>query len=113
MFHDKSYLFYFALAGIVSQDDVPHMCSLPDIERPMCLLKNISVPLENDEKQNFYKMLEILQAHGNLQAQQLAEDIQASVRREDPVVRSKTTRTITSSIKGITSYVKNGQHTCS
>ena len=79
------------------------MYSLSDIERAMCLLKNISAPLENGEKQNFYKMLEILQAHGNPQAQQLAEDIQASVRREDTVVKGKTTGTITSSIEGIAS----------
>ena len=56
----------------------------------MCLLENISAPLENGEKQNFYKMLKILQAHGNPQAQQLAEGIKASVRREDTVVKGNT-----------------------
>ena len=100
MFHDKSYLFHFISAGIVPQDDVLDLYSLSDIERAMCLLNSISAPLKNGENQNFYKMLEILQAHGNPQAQQLAEDIQESVRRQDTVVKSKTTGTITSSIEG-------------
>ena len=90
VFHDKNYLFHFVLAGIVAQDDVVHMCSLSDIDRAMCLLSNVSAPLESGEKQNFYKMLEIVQTHGNVQ---LVEDIKASVREKDPLVKSKTTGT--------------------
>ena len=101
VFHDKNYLFHFVLAGIVSQDYVLHMYSLTDIDRVMCLLENVSAPLESGEKQNFYKMLEIMQTHGNLHAQQLVEDIKACIRREDPVVKNKTTEAIASSIEGI------------
>ena len=90
VFHDKNYLFHFVLAGIVAQDDVVHMCSLSDIDRAMCLLSNVSAPLECGEKQNFYKMLEIMQTNGNVHTQQLVEDIKASVREKDPLVKSKT-----------------------
>ena len=93
VFHDKNYLFHFIPAGIVPQDDVLHMYSLSDIDRAMCLLNNVSAPLECGEKQNFYKMLEIMQTHGNVHTQELVEDIKASVREKDPLVKSKTTGT--------------------
>ena len=89
-FHDINYLFHFIPAGIVPREDVLHMNSLSDIDRAMCLLNNVSAPFECGEKQNFYKMLEIMQTHGNVHTQQLVEDIKASVRGQDPVVKSKT-----------------------
>ena len=55
------------------------MSKLPDNDRAMRLLKNISAPLECGEKQSFYKMLEIMQTHGKHHAQQLAENIIAVV----------------------------------
>lgn len=64
------------------------MSNLPDDERAVHLLKNISAPLECGEKQNFYKMLEIMQTHGSSFAQQLAENIIAFIRgtnRDDAV----------------------------
>ena len=100
VFHDKNYLFHFIPAGIVPQDDVLHMYSLSDVDRAMCLLNNVSVPLECGEKQNFYKMLEIMQTNGNVHTQQLVEDIRASVRGEDPVVKSKTIGSATTVNKG-------------
>ena len=95
VFHDKSYLFHFVFAGIIRPDDANQMDSLSDIDRAICLLSNISAPLECGEKQNFYKMLEILQAHDNIHAQQLAEDINTCVRGQDPIVKSKSTGTAT------------------
>lgn len=94
-FHDQSYLFHFVSAGIIPSDNANQMYSLPDVDRAMCLLNSISAPLECSEKQNFYRMLEILQAHGNIQAKQLAEDINTCVRGQDPIIKSKTTGTAT------------------
>ena len=88
VFHDKNYLAHFVTAGIISPNDVHDMSKLPDNDRAMSLLKNISGPLEYGEKQGFYKMLEIMQAHGNLFAQQLAGNINMLVRGVDPAVIS-------------------------
>ena len=94
-FHDKNYLFDFVSAGIIPSDNANQMYSLPDVDRAMCLLNSISAPLECGEKQNFYKMLEMLQAHDNIHAQQLAKDINTCVRGQDPIVKSKSTGTAT------------------
>ena len=93
MFHDKSYLPYFVPAGILLLNDVHHFSSLPDNDRAMCLLKNISAPLECGETQSFYKMLEIMYVHGNLHAQQLAESINKFVEVK-PVVGSESTENV-------------------
>ena len=100
VFHDKSYLVHFVPAGIILPNDVDEMSILSNSDRAVRLLKNISAPLECGEKQGFYKMLDILQAHGNLHAKQLAESIKAFVRGVDPVVRSDNTRAIAISIEG-------------
>ena len=55
------------------------MYSLPDYERAMCLLKNISAPLECGEKLSFDKMLEIMEIHGKPYAQQLVENMKEFV----------------------------------
>ena len=88
VFHDKNYLVHFVPAGIISPNDVHNMSNLSDNDRAMCLLKNISASLECGEKQSFYVMLEIMQAHGNLLAQQLADCIKVFVRGVDPAVIS-------------------------
>ena len=80
MFHDKNYLAHFVSAGIISPNDVDDMFKLPSNDRAVSLLKNISAALQCGEKQSFYKMLEIMQAHGNLPAQQLADHIKVFVR---------------------------------
>ena len=59
---------------------------MADDDRATSLLKHISAPLECGEKQSFYKMLEIMQVHGNLHAQQLGENIKAFVRGDLAVV---------------------------
>ena len=102
VFHDKSYLVHFVPAGMISPNDVDEMYSLSNSDRAVRLLKNISAPLEcgENEKQSFYKMLDILQAYGNLHAKQLAESIKAFVRGVDPIVRSENTGTFATSIEG-------------
>ena len=91
VFHDKNYLAHFVSAGIISPNDVDDLSKLSNNERAMVLLRNISASLEFGEKQSFYKMLEIMQAHGNLFAQQLADHIKVFVRGEDPAVVSMST----------------------
>ena len=71
VFQDRSYLAHFVPTKIISPSDAHYMYSLPDYERAMCLLKNISAPLEYGEKQSFDKMLEIMRIHGKPYAQQL------------------------------------------
>ena len=93
VFSDKKYLAHFVSAGLISPNDVPHMSDLPDSDRTVHLLKNISAPLGCDEKQGFYKMLEIMEIHGNDHAQQLAQNIKAFVRGVDPVVTSESAKT--------------------
>ena len=84
VFHDKNYIVHFVTAGIISPNDVDGLSKLSNNDRAMSLLKNISAPLECGEKQSFYKMLEIMQTHGNHHAQQLTENIKAVVRGVDP-----------------------------
>ena len=91
VFHNKDYLAHFVPASIISPNDVNHLFNLMDNDRAVCFLKNISAPLECGEKQSFYIMLEIMQVHGNLHAQQLAENIKEFVRREDLTVVSRNT----------------------
>ena len=101
VFHDKGYLVHFVPAGIISPNDVDEMSSLSNSDRAVRLLKNISDPLECGEKQSFYKMLDILQTHGNRHAKQLAENIKAFVRGVDPVVTSENTGNVVASIEGM------------
>ena len=96
VFHDKNYLSHFVPAGIISLNDVHHMSNLPDSDRAMCLLKKISGSLEYSEKRNFYTMLDIMQGHGNLCAQQLAENMKAFIEGVEPVVIENTEVVVTS-----------------
>ena len=96
VFHDKNYLSHFVPAGIISLNDVHHMSNLPDSDRAMCLLKKISGSLEYSEKRNFYTMLDIMQEHGNLCAQQLAENMKAFIEGVEPVVIENTEVVVTS-----------------
>ena len=100
VFHDKAYLSHFVSAGVISINDVHDMSSLPDNDRAMSLLKNISAPLEFGKKQNFHRMLEIMQEHGNLHAQQLAENMKAFVRGVEPVVIVENTGAVVTSAEG-------------
>lgn len=64
------------------------MSNLPDNERAVCILKNISDPLECGENQNFYTMLEVMQDYGNCDAQKLVEDIKTLIASEDYKIES-------------------------
>ena len=95
VFCDKNYIPHFVPTKIISPSDVHHMSNMPDNDRSVCLLKNISDPLECGESQNFYQMLEVMEAHGNLQVQQLVENIKAFLKGVDPAVISKGNYTVT------------------
>ena len=84
VFHDKNYLAHFVSAGIILPGDHHRMSTLQDGDRATDLLKHISAPLECGEKQGFYKMWEMMQVHGNLHGQQLAEKIRAFIRGVNP-----------------------------
>ena len=84
------------------------MSTLPDNDKAICILNNISASLESDEKQSFYKMLEIMKEHGNLHAQQLAENMKAFVSGVDPVVIVENTEAVVMSIEGI--YINTCMH---
>ena len=73
----------------------------------MCILNNISASLEFDDEQSFYKMLEIMQDHGNLHARQLAENMKAFIKGIDPIVIIENTEVVVASIGGM--YII---HTC-
>ena len=79
VFQDRNYLAHFVPCKIISPSDVHHMYNLPDTNRAVYLLKNISAPLECGEKQSFYSMLDVMVTHGNFHAQKLAENMKASV----------------------------------
>ena len=56
------------------------MCNMLDNDRALHILKKISRTLECGENQNFSKMLEVIQDHGNPPAQKLLEIIKEFVR---------------------------------
>lgn len=85
VFNDKNYLHHFVPAKIVLPSDVQHMFSLPDSDRAVYLLNKISAPLECGETECFYKMLEIMQEHGNGHAQKLAENMKAMAVVREPI----------------------------
>ena len=86
--HDKSYIPHLVSARIISLNDVHHTSNLPDNERAVCILKIISDPLESGESQNFYRMLEVIQDHGNYDAQKLVEDVKTLIASKDYNIRS-------------------------
>ena len=79
IFRNKDYLPHLVTAGIVVPDSVHHLSSLSNRDRAMRLLEYISDSLEGGEKGCFYGMLEIMQEHGNLHAQNVAEDIKKAI----------------------------------
>ena len=94
VFQDKNYLIHFVPTKIISPSDAHYMYNLSDIDRAMCLLKNISAPLECGEKQSFHKMLEIMQIHGKSYAQSLAENMKKFVSGKDPTAGNDVTESI-------------------
>ena len=87
VFCDTNYLSHFVSESIISLSDVDHISSLSGRNRALCVLRSISAPLECGETQSFYKMLEIMQSHGNLHAKNLAENVSKYVRDLQSVKR--------------------------
>ena len=75
VFRNKVYLPHLVSARIVVPDNVHHLSDLSNRGRAMRLLEYISDSLDVGEKGCFYGMLEIMQEHGNLLAQNVAEEI--------------------------------------
>ena len=69
----------------------------------MCILKIISDPLESGENQNFYRMLEVIQDHGNCDAQKLVEDVKTLIASKDYNIRS--TEAAAAPTEGIVKYM--------
>ena len=88
VFDDRNYLAHFVSAGIISPNDVGDVSKLPNNDRAMALLNKISASLKFGEKQSFYDMLEIMQAHGNHFAQQLADQLKVLVKSGDSAIVS-------------------------
>ena len=103
--HDKSYIPHLVSARIISLNDVHHMSNLPDNERAVCILKIISDPLESGENQNFYRMLEVIQDHGNCDAQKLVEDVKTLIASKDYNIRS--TEAAAAPTEGIVIFNRN------
>ena len=79
VFRNKDYLPHLVTAGVVSPDSIHHLSSLSNRDRAMRLLEFISDSLEGGGKGCFYRMLEIMQEHGNLHAQNVAEEINKTI----------------------------------
>ena len=75
VFCNKDYLPHLVTAGVVSPDSIHHLCSLSNRDRAMRLLEFISDSLEGGEKGCFYRMLDIMQEHGNFHEQNVAVEI--------------------------------------
>ena len=101
VFCDKNYLAYFVSAKIFLPRDVCHMSKLSDNGIAVCILVKIFASLESAEKQSFYKMLEIMKEHGNLHAQQLAENMKAFIKGIEPVVVVENTKAVVTSVEGM------------
>ena len=72
---NKDYLPHLVTARIVAPNNIHRLSDLSNDDRAMHLLEYISDSLVGGEKGCFYRMLEILQEHGNLHAQSVAEEI--------------------------------------
>ena len=79
VFRNKDYLPHLVTAEIVAPDSVHYLSSLSNRDRAMRLLEYISDSLEGGGKECFYRMLEIMQEHGNLHAQNVAEEINKTI----------------------------------
>lgn len=88
---DKSYVPHFVPTTIISLNDVHRMSTVSDNERAVCILKNISHPLECGDNQKFYRMLEVIHDHGNSHAQELVEDIKALIGSKGHDIKSTET----------------------
>ena len=79
IFHDKDYLPHLVTAGIILPDSTHHLSSLSGRDRVICLLEYITDSLKGGGKECFCRMLDIMQEHGNLHAQNVAEEIKKAI----------------------------------
>ena len=79
VFHNEDYLPHLVVAGIIAPYSVRHLSSLPSWDRAMRVLDYILYSLQGGEKEPFHKMLEVMQEHGNLHAQSVAEEITKTI----------------------------------
>ena len=109
VFRNKDYLPHLVTAKIVSPDSVHHLSNLSNRDRAMRLLEYISDALDGGEKGCFYGMLQIMQEHGNLHAQNVAVEInKALVSGVDSIARTYSlgsiARTKSDSIGSVASF---------
>ena len=66
----------FLSARIITRSEYDEIYSLSPTDGSIRLLRSIAGPLEIGNTEHFYKMLEIMQNHGNIHAKTLSEKIQ-------------------------------------
>ena len=79
VFRNKDYLPHLVTARVVSPDNIHHLSSLSNRDRALRLLEYILYSIEGGEIGCFYRMLEVMQEHGNLHAQNVAEEINKAI----------------------------------
>ena len=79
VFRNKDYLPHLVIAGIIAPDSIHHLSSLSNRDRAMRVLECLSDSLEGGEIVHFYKMLDVMQEHGNLHARNVAEEINKAI----------------------------------
>ena len=107
VFRNEDYLPHLVTAEIVTPNSACHLYNLPSNVRAMRLLQYISYSLDGGKKECFDKMLEILQEHGNLHAQGVAEEINRVISEVDSIAMNynlgSITRTKSDSIGSVVS----------
>ena len=79
VFQTNTFAPHFVSAHIITMNEHHDICTLQPKDSIVRLLRSISAPLESGQTGNFYKMLEIMQNHGNVHARSLAEKINAFI----------------------------------
>ena len=91
---------YFVSANLISFQDEEEICAAStSAKKATILLQRIASPLESGHSFYFHKMLEIMDAHGNIATRDLAHKMQADlvVERSKPKGTPTSQATITSS----------------
>jgi len=79
VFRTNTLAAHFVSARIITMTDHDEICSLSPTYGGLRLLRNVSAPLETGNTRNFYKMLDIMQNHGNSHAKTLVRSIQSFI----------------------------------
>jgi len=80
VFRTNTFAAHFVSARIITMTDHDEICSLSPTSGGIRLLRNVSAPLETGDTRNFYKMLDIMQNHGNNHARTLVGSMQSFIR---------------------------------